>query len=260
MDVEPLRILLVGSGGREHALCWKLAKSPRVEVIHVCPGNGGTELVPKTRNVSTVSPDDFSGLLAFCREQDVNFVVPGPEVPLVNGIGSFFRAAGIRCFGPTKAAARMEGSKTFSKDFMAKYNIPTARYKNFNNYEKARQYLDGISHNVVLKATGLAAGKGVILPASKEEAYAALDQIMSAKDFGPAGDEVVIEECKALPGVFTLCLRSCTTCFLEYISGSLLSIYSGISLAAPNPRPNEAVLTPNCASFRRSRAILSEFQ
>ncbi len=194
MEVEPLRILLIGSGGREHALSWKLAQSSRVEVIHVCPGNGGTALVPKARNVNNVSPDDFPGLLTFCKENNVNFVVPGPEVPLINGIGSFFRAAGIRCFGPSKDAARMEGSKTFAKDFMARHNIPTANYSNFNNYEEARQYLEGISHNVVLKATGLAAGKGVILPSSKEEAYTALDQIIGRKEFGPAGDEVVIEE------------------------------------------------------------------
>jgi len=194
MGVECLRILLVGSGGREHALSWKLAQSPQVEVIHVCPGNGGTALVPKARNVSTVSPDNFPGLLDFCKEYDVNLVVPGPEVPLVNGMGSFFRAAGIRCFGPTKDAARMEGSKTFSKDFMARHNIPTARYQNFNNYEEARKYLDSVSYNVVIKATGLAAGKGVIVPSSKDEAHTALNQIIGTKELGPAGDEVVIEE------------------------------------------------------------------
>ncbi|KAK4692984.1 phosphoribosylamine---glycine ligase, partial [Lecanoromycetidae sp. Uapishka_2] len=194
MEVGPLRILLVGSGGREHALCWKLAQSAHVEVIHVCPGNGGTALVPKTQNVGVVSPDDFTALLAFCKENDVNFVIPGPEVPLVNGIGSFFRAAGIRCFGPTKAAARMEGSKTFSKDFMARHEIPTAEYKNFDNLQEARKYLDTISHNVVIKATGLAAGKGVILPGTKEEAHTALNEIMGTKEFGSAGDEVVIED------------------------------------------------------------------
>lgn len=194
MALESIRVLLIGGGGREHALCWKLAQSPQVEVIHVCPGNGGTAVVAKTRNVSAVSPDDFPALLAFCKENDVNLVVPGPEAPLVNGAGSFFRAAGMRCFGPTKDSARLEGSKTFSKDFMARHSIPTANYKTFNDYQEAKQYLDIISHSVVLKASGLAAGKGVILPASKEEAYTALNQIMSIKDFGPAGDEVVIEE------------------------------------------------------------------
>ena len=189
-----LRILLIGNGGREHALCWKLAQSPIVEEIHVCPGNGGTALVTKAQNVNGVSSDDFPALLRFCRDKRINFVVPGPEVPLVNGIGSFFRAAGIRCFGPTKDAAKLEGSKTFAKDFMARNKIPTAKYRNFNDLKAAKKYLDNISHNVVIKASGLAAGKGVIIPTSKEEAHAALDQIMKSKEFGSAGDEVVIEE------------------------------------------------------------------
>lgn len=121
-------------------------------------------------------------------------VVPGPEAPLVAGIESHFRKAGIRCFGPTEEAARMEGSKTFSKDFMARWDIPTAAYKNFNKYEDAEEYLDSVAHDVVIKASGLAAGKGVIIPSSKDEAQAALGLIMLEKEFGAAGDEVVIEE------------------------------------------------------------------
>lgn len=121
-------------------------------------------------------------------------MVPGPEAPLVDGIEGYFQAARIPCYGPSKLAARMEGSKTFSKDFMKRHNIPTAAYENFSDYEAARKYLDSINHNVVLKASGLAAGKGVIIPTTKEEAQAALKEIMLDKEFGSAGDEVVIEE------------------------------------------------------------------
>ncbi|MCJ1351163.1 MAG: hypothetical protein MMC33_001145 [Icmadophila ericetorum] len=194
--MESLKILLIGNGGREHALAWKLNQSPRVEVIYVCPGNGGTAdaSLEKVQNISNVKPEDFPSLIAFALEKKVNLVVPGPEAPLVSGIEGPCRAAGLRCFGPSKAAARMEGSKTFAKDFMSKHNIPTAEYQNFSNYELAKAYLDSVSHNVVLKASGLAAGKGVILPSSKQEAQEALEQIMLKKDFGAAGDEVVIEE------------------------------------------------------------------
>ena len=212
MEDRSLIILLVGSGGRESALAWKLAQSNLVQRIFVAPGNGGTaQGLQKVENVSHVNPDDFPALLTFAREKGVNLVVPGPEAPLVAGIGDFFRAgkgtwlflfrgraddgaAGMRCFGPTKAAARMEGSKTFSKDFMQRRGIPTARYRNFNDYNLARQHLDEVFYNVVIKATGLAAGKGVILPSSKEEAQTGLKNIMLDKEFGSAGNEVVIEE------------------------------------------------------------------
>lgn len=189
-----LRILLIGNGGREHALAWKLSQSPRVESIIVVPGNGGTASLPKVRNDSTVAADDYPGLVALAQKNNVNLVVPGPEAPLVDGVEGFFRAAGIPCFGPSKEAARMEGSKTFSKDFMKKHAIPTAAYENFSDYESARAYLDSVAHDVVIKASGLAAGKGVIIPQSKEEALKALQDIMLDKAFGDAGDEVVIEE------------------------------------------------------------------
>ncbi|KAH8803139.1 phosphoribosylglycinamide synthetase [Xylogone sp. PMI_703] len=192
--IDPIRILLVGNGGREHALAWKLSQSPRVESIIVVPGNGGTLSCPKVTNNDTVKPDDYPGLVAFARSKNVNLVVPGPEAPLVDGIADYFKEAGIRCYGPSKLAARMEGSKTFSKDFMKKYNIPTAAYENFSNYEEAKKYLDTVNHNVVIKASGLAAGKGVIIPTSKEEAQNALKEIMLDKEFGSAGDEIVIEE------------------------------------------------------------------
>ena len=159
------------------------------------PGNGGTAtLSPKVSNEASVKADDYPGLVAFAQKNKLNFVVPGPEVPLVEGIEGYFRNAGIPCYGPSKLAARMEGSKTFSKDFMKRHNIPTAAYENFSNYEDAKKYLESINHNVVLKASGLAAGKGVIIPTTKEEAQAALKSIMLDKDFDTAGDEIVIEE------------------------------------------------------------------
>ncbi|KAK6222328.1 Bifunctional purine biosynthetic protein ADE1 [Pestalotiopsis sp. IQ-011] len=190
----PLRVLLIGNGGRENAIAWKLSQSPNVESITVVPGNGGTATTPKTKNVETVSPEDFPALLELAKKENVNFVVPGPEAPLVAGAVDFFSKAGIPSFGPSKAAARMEGSKTFSKDFMKKWDIPTAAFENFDDYEKAKQYLDSVNHDVVIKADGLAAGKGVIIPTTKEEAHQALKDIMLTKEFGSAGDEVVIEE------------------------------------------------------------------
>lgn len=189
-----LRILLIGNGGREHALAWKLSQSPLVESIFAVPGNGGTATCAKVSNVTSVSADNFPALVDFAQSNGVNLVVPGPEAPLVDGVEGFFRAAGIPCFGPSKEAARLEGSKTYSKDFMKKYNVPTAAYENFSDFDKAVSYIDSISHDVVIKATGLAAGKGVIIPQTKDEAKAALKQIMVDKEFGTAGSEVVIEE------------------------------------------------------------------
>jgi phosphoribosylamine--glycine ligase/phosphoribosylformylglycinamidine cyclo-ligase len=192
--MSALRILLIGNGGREHALAWKLAQSPLVESIIAVPGNGGTARLPKVTNDTSVAADNYPGLVELAKKNGVNLVVPGPEAPLVDGVEGVFREAGIPVFGPSKEAARMEGSKTFSKDFMKKHNIPTAAYENFDDYEKASQYLKTIGHNVVIKATGLAAGKGVIIPQTQEEAQQALKEIMLDKAFGSAGDEVVIEE------------------------------------------------------------------
>ncbi|KAK4153727.1 phosphoribosylglycinamide synthetase [Chaetomidium leptoderma] len=192
--MSSLRILLIGNGGREHALAWKLAQSPLVESIIAVPGNGGTARVPKVTNDTSVAADNYPGLVELAQKNRVNLVVPGPEAPLVDGVEGFFRDAGIPVFGPSQDAARMEGSKTFSKDFMKKHNIPTAAYENFSDYEQACQYLKTVNHNVVIKATGLAAGKGVIIPQSQEEALQGLKEIMMDKAFGSAGDEVVIEE------------------------------------------------------------------
>lgn len=189
-----IKILLIGNGGREHALAWKLSQSPRVESIFAVPGNGGTASCPKVQNVTSVAADNFDALVTFAKENGINLVVPGPEAPLVDGIEGYFKAAGIPCFGPSKDAARLEGSKTYSKDFMKKYNVPTAAYENFSDYNKAAAYIDSINHEVVIKATGLAAGKGVIMPQTKGEAKQALKKIMVDKEFGEAGSEVVIEE------------------------------------------------------------------
>ncbi|KAF2750402.1 phosphoribosylamine-glycine ligase [Sporormia fimetaria CBS 119925] len=193
---EKISILLVGNGGREHALAWKLGQSPRVEHIYVVPGNGGTAGLTNVTNVPGIGQEDFPALVKLAKEKDISLLVPGPEAPLVAGIFDYFNqhASDVRCFGPSQAAARMEGSKTFSKDFMKRHSIPTAAYENFSDYEAAKKYIDSVSHNVVIKADGLAAGKGVIIPQSKEEAQNALKEIMLDKEFGSAGDEVVIEE------------------------------------------------------------------
>ncbi|KAL8912112.1 MAG: hypothetical protein Q9171_002828 [Xanthocarpia ochracea] len=196
MAGESLRVLLVGNGGREHALAWKLSQSPRLEKLYVAPGNGGTSQVAKTENVPYLKykPENFVDLLKFARESRINLVVIGPEAPLVEGIEQTFRTAGIEFYGPTKAAAQLEASKTWAKDFMARHSIPTAKYRNFKDYDKARQYLVEVAYDVVIKCTGIAAGKGVVLPSSRDEAQEALKEIMLDKKFGSAGDEVVIEE------------------------------------------------------------------
>lgn len=147
-------------------------------------------------NISSISQEDFPALVAFAKEHNCNFLIPGPEAPLVAGIVDYFQkhAPSIRSFGPSESAARMEGSKTFSKDFMKAHNIPTAAYENFSDYEAAKKYLDTVDHPVVIKADGLAAGKGVIIPQSSDEAHAALKDIMLDREFGDAGSMVVIEE------------------------------------------------------------------
>lgn len=193
-----LNVLILGNGGREHALTWALIKSPSVAKIYVAPGNGGTSTI--NSNVVNVpelspSPENFEQLSKFAIENNIDLVVPGPEQPLVDGISQVFKKIGVPVFGPSADAAIFEGSKTFSKDFMKKHDIPTARYENFENFEKASEYLTkNVDYNVVLKADGIAAGKGVLIPSSKQEALEGLKTIMVEKNFGSAGDQVVIEE------------------------------------------------------------------
>ncbi|KAJ1921924.1 hypothetical protein H4219_000270 [Mycoemilia scoparia] len=201
IDTDPLvkgglKVLVIGNGGREHALAWALAKSQRVAKVYVSPGNGGTAIADgKIENVSIgYGQNDFQKLVDFAKENEIDLAVPGPEQPLVDGISDILKKNGVACFGPSKMAARVEGSKAFSKDFMKRHNIPTARYQNFVDYDKAKQHLISIDYDVVIKASGLAAGKGVLIPKSKDEALAALESVMVNKEFGEAGQEVVIEE------------------------------------------------------------------
>ncbi|KAI0348341.1 aminoimidazole ribonucleotide synthetase [Trametopsis cervina] len=200
-----LRILILGSGGREHALAWKLAQSSLVEQILVSPGNGGTSQVPKTKNVKPGS-NDFQDLVQLALAEEVSLVVPGPEQPLVDGVETVFRKVGIPVFGPSQLAARMEGSKAFSKDFMDRNSIPTAKFKTFSSseFEQASEYVKTCGFSVVLKASGLAAGKGVLIPESIEDAIAGLKEIMVDNVFGAAGNEVVIEELLTGPEISVL--------------------------------------------------------
>jgi phosphoribosylamine--glycine ligase len=187
-------VLVVGSGGREHAIAYKMAESNIVEKVFVAPGNGGTAVAGgKISNVS-IDSIDIAGLVTFARDNKISLVAVGPEQPLVDGLSDAFAKIGIPCFGPSALAARIEASKAWSKDFMARNGIRTARYKNFTNFDDAKAYLNGIDFRVVVKASGLAAGKGVILPNSKDEAIEAARKIMLDSSFGSAGSEVVVEE------------------------------------------------------------------
>ncbi|KAI0715356.1 aminoimidazole ribonucleotide synthetase [Earliella scabrosa] len=200
-----LTVLIIGSGGREHALAWKLSQSPLVGKIFVCPGNGGTSLEAKTVNVD-LSPSDFPALVEFAVKNEVSLVLPGPEQPLVDGVESYFRKVGIPVFGPTAQAARMEGSKAFSKAFMDRHNIPTAKFKVFqaSEIDQAIEYVRTCGFKTVLKASGLAAGKGVLLPETVDEAIYGLKEIMVDSVFGAAGSEVVVEELMVGPEVSVL--------------------------------------------------------
>ena len=188
-----MKVLVIGSGGREHALAWKSAQDENVTEVFVCPGNAGTELEDKLTNIE-IEHNDFESIAAFCSEENINLVIIGPEQPLVMGLADFLLSKKINVFGPSQAAAQLEGSKTFSKDFFVKYGIPTAAYESFDNFTDALSYLDSIDYPTVVKADGLAAGKGVIICSTKSEAISALESIFKDKAFGSAGSRVVIEE------------------------------------------------------------------
>ncbi len=188
-----MQVLVIGSGGREHALAWKSAQDESVSKVFVCPGNAGTALEDKLSNIS-ININDFSAIENFCIKESIDLVIIGPEQPLVNGLADYLQSKQIKTFGPSQAAARLEGSKTFSKDFFIKYGIPTAAYATFDNYDAAREYLDTINYPTVVKADGLAAGKGVIISSSKEEAIGALESIFKDQAFGEAGSSIVIED------------------------------------------------------------------
>ena len=187
-----MNILVIGAGGREHAIVWKVVQSPKLKNLYALPGNPGTAELAE--NVSGISMDDHAVIVDFCKEKDIDLVIVGPESPLAAGLADSLSGEGIRCFGPKRAAAQIEASKVFAKDFMARHHIPTARYATFRQFEEAIQYLGGVDYPMVIKASGLAAGKGVILPETMEEARATLKSVLVDKAFGEAGHEVVIEE------------------------------------------------------------------
>ncbi|MBT4940473.1 MAG: phosphoribosylamine--glycine ligase [Rhodospirillaceae bacterium] len=186
-----MNILVVGGGGREHALCWAINKSPKCSKLFCAPGNAG---IAEVADCVNISGEDVAGLVNFAKEHAIELVIVGPEAPLVLGLVDALEAEGIKAFGPSAAAAELEGSKAFMKDLFAKYNIPTAAYGRFTDYDQAVAYVQEQGAPIVVKASGLAAGKGVILAASEAEAVDALDQMMNNKSFGDAGEEVVIEE------------------------------------------------------------------
>lgn len=189
-----MRVLIAGSGGREHALAWAVARSPKVEAVFVAPGNPGTaDEGGKIRNAD-IGADDFEGLARFAQAQDVDLTIIGPEAPLVAGIRDFFDARGIRCFGPTQAAAQLEGSKSFAKAFMARHGIPTAAYATFTDAVQAESHIRRAGAPTVVKADGLAAGKGVVVALGVDEAVMAARDMLAGERFGEAGQQVVVEE------------------------------------------------------------------
>ena len=186
-----MKLLVVGSGGREHALAWKLAQSPRVQMVYVAPGNGGTAQDERLKNVDITSLD---ALADFAESEGVAFTLVGPEAPLAAGIVNLFRARGLKVFGPTREAAQLESSKDFAKAFMKRHGIPTADYETFSDAAAAHAYIDAKGAPIVVKADGLAAGKGVVVAMTLEEAHAAVDMMLSGNKLGDAGARVVIEE------------------------------------------------------------------
>lgn len=186
-----MKILVVGSGGREHALAWKLAQSERIQMVYVAPGNGGTALDPRLKNVDITDP---AWLAQFAIKENIALTVVGPETPLAAGIVNIFRDQGLKIFGPTREAAQLESSKDFAKAFMKRHGIPTAEYQTFTDAQAARQYISQKGAPIVIKADGLAAGKGVVVAMTIEEAHAAVDMMLSDNKLGNAGARVVIEE------------------------------------------------------------------
>ncbi|MCC5852697.1 MAG: phosphoribosylamine--glycine ligase [Alkalimonas sp.] len=188
-----MNVLVVGGGGREHALAWKAAQSPLVHKVFVAPGNAGTELEAALQNVA-IAADDVPALLAYAKAQQIELTIVGPEAPLAKGIVDAFRAEGLAIFGPSQAAAQLESSKAFAKDFLARHQIPTAAYQTFTDIEPAKAFVQELGTPIVIKADGLAAGKGVIIAQTEDEAYAAIDDMLAGNKFGDAGSRVVIEE------------------------------------------------------------------
>ncbi|MBS0388067.1 MAG: phosphoribosylamine--glycine ligase, partial [Proteobacteria bacterium] len=187
-----MKVLIVGNGGREHALAWKCAASPSVREVLVAPGNAGTATEPKVRNAA-VAATDIAGLVALARAEGVALTIIGPETPLVMGVVDAFQAAGLACFGPSRACAQLEGSKSFTKEFLRRHEIPTARYRSFTRADFDAAWLRAQPMPIVIKASGLAAGKGVVIATSSAEALATVEEMFAGR-FGAAGDTIVIEE------------------------------------------------------------------
>ncbi|MDI3481741.1 MAG: phosphoribosylamine---glycine ligase [Tepidanaerobacteraceae bacterium] len=204
-----MKVLVVGGGGREHAIAWKISQSPKVEEIFCAPGNAGIKKIVKCIDISA---EDIKGLADFAQKERINLTVVGPEVPLVLGIVDEFEARGLRIFGPSKAASQIEGSKVFSKKLMQKYNIPTANFKVFETAADAINYIEKIGVPLVVKADGLAAGKGVVVARKEQDAVSAVKSIMEEKVFGNAGLRVVVEEFLEGPEVTVLAFCDGKTC------------------------------------------------
>lgn len=188
-----MKVLIVGGGGREHALAWKAAQSKQVDIVYVAPGNAGTATEDKIENV-VIGAEDIDALKTFAEKENIDLTIIGPEAPLVAGIVDVFQEAGLACFGPTKAGAILEGSKSFSKDFLKKYQIPTAEYEVFTEVDLAVDYIKSKATPIVIKADGLAAGKGVVIATTEEEAINTINDMLAGNKFGEAGHRVVVEE------------------------------------------------------------------
>ena len=188
-----MKVLIIGGGGREHAFTWKVAQSPRVKTVYVAPGNAGTDREPKTQNVA-IGVEDIAALAAFARDNAIDLTIVGPEAPLVAGIVDTFTDAGLRCFGPDRAAARLEGSKAFTKAFLARHGIATGAYETFTDEASAEAYIRAVGAPIVVKADGLAAGKGVVLAFDVEDAVATARKMLSGAAFGEVGRRIVVEE------------------------------------------------------------------
>lgn len=186
-----MKILVIGGGGREHAICWKLSNESNVEKIYCAPGNAGISSIAECINIGD---SDIESLLKFAKENKIDLTIVGPEIPLVAGIVDVFEKEGLKIFGPNKKCAQLEGSKAFSKDFMIRHNLPTAKYKEYTDLDEAISEIDSFGYPVVIKADGLAAGKGVVIPENREDAIDTLKEMMADKKFGNAGDKIVVEE------------------------------------------------------------------
>ena len=250
-----MKALIVGSGGREHALAWKTSLSPTVAKVYVAPGNAGTAMEPKVENVD-IPVDDFTALADFAERVGASLTLIGPEAPLVDGITELFAARGLPCFGPSRAAARLEGSKAFAKAFMQRHGIPAAASRTFGDAAEARAYVRSKGAPIVIKADGLAAGKGVTVARTEQEALAALDAMLSGKAFGDAGRRVVVEECLVGEEASFICLCDGSTALPFASSQDHKAAYDGDQ--GPNTGGMGAYSPAPIVSDRLHRRILRE--